>query len=80
MFGFWVFLMSDAVMFACLFAIFGTMRHSTAGGPTGLQEFKFHSAFWETALLLTSSFAYGMVSISMKHSQKQPLDRPCSCS
>jgi cytochrome o ubiquinol oxidase subunit 3 len=68
-FGFWVFLMSDAVMFACLFAIYGTMRHATAGGPTGGQEFKFHSAFWETALLLTSSFSFGMVSISMKHAR-----------
>jgi cytochrome o ubiquinol oxidase subunit 3 len=68
-FGFWVFLMSDAVMFACLFAIYGTMRHATAGGPTGAQEFKFHSAFWETALLLTSSFSFGMVSISIKHAR-----------
>jgi cytochrome o ubiquinol oxidase subunit 3 len=68
-FGFWVFLMSDAVMFACLFAIYGTMRHATAGGPTAAQEFKFHSAFWETALLLTSSCAYGMVSMSMKHTR-----------
>ncbi len=68
-FGFWVFLMSDAVMFACLFAVYATVRHATAGGPTAAQEFKFHSAFWETALLLTSSFAYGMVSISMKHTR-----------
>ena len=68
-FGFWVFLMSDAVVFACLFAIYGTMRHATAGGPSGADEFKFHSALWETALLLTSSFAYGMVSLSMKHAR-----------
>ncbi|WP_158803368.1 cytochrome o ubiquinol oxidase subunit III [Acidisoma sp. L85] len=70
-FGFWVFLMSDAVMFALLFAVYGTMRHATAGGPGPEQEFKFHSAFWETALLLTSSFAYGMVSLSMKHARGQ---------
>jgi cytochrome o ubiquinol oxidase subunit 3 len=66
-FGFWVFLMSDAVLFALLFAVYGTMRHATAGGPDAAQEFKFQSAFWETALLLTSSFAYGMVSLSMKY-------------
>ena len=68
-FGFWVFLMSDAVVFALLFAIYGTMRYGTAGGPSPAQEFKFHSAFWETALLLTSSFSYGMVSLSMKHAR-----------
>jgi cytochrome o ubiquinol oxidase subunit 3 len=66
-FGFWVFLMSDAVVFALLFAIYGTMRHATAGGPDAAQEFKFHSAFWETAMLLTSSFSYGMVSLLTKH-------------
>ena len=70
-FGFWVFLMSDAVMFALLFAIYGTMRYATAGGPVPEHEFKFHSAFWETALLLTSSFAYGMVSLAMKHSRRR---------
>ena len=66
-FGFWVFLMSDAVVFALLFAIYGTMRYATAGGPGAAQEFKFHSVLWETALLLTSSFSYGMVSLSIKH-------------
>jgi cytochrome o ubiquinol oxidase subunit 3 len=70
-FGFWVFLMSDAVMFALLFAIYGTMRYATAGGPVPEHEFKFHSAFWETALLLTSSFAYGMVSLAMKHTRRR---------
>ena len=68
-FGFWVFLMSDAVIFALLFAIYGTMLGATAGGPTGAHEFKFSSAIWETALLLTSSFSYGMVSLSMKHAR-----------
>ncbi|HEX3982115.1 MAG TPA: cytochrome c oxidase subunit 3 [Acidisoma sp.] len=66
-FGFWVFLMSDAVLFALLFAIYGTMEGKTAGGPNPTHDFKFHSAIWETAALLTSSFAYGMVSICLKH-------------
>lgn len=68
-FGFWVFLMSDAVLFALLFAVYGTMGGATAGGPSGAQEFRFSSALWETALLLTSSFAYGMVSLCMKHTE-----------
>jgi len=66
-FGFWVFLMSDAIIFALLFATYGSMLHATAGGPTGADEFKLGSAFWETALLLTSSFTYGTVSLSLKH-------------
>ena len=70
-FGFWAFLMSDAVIFALLFAIYGTMGMATAGGPVPQHEFKLHSAFWETALLLTSSFAYGMVSLSLKHAQRR---------
>lgn len=68
-FGFWAFLMSDAVLFALLFAIYGTMLHATAGAPTGHQEFKFSSAFWETMLLLTSSMTYGLVSLSLKYTR-----------
>ena len=70
-FGFWAFLMSDALIFALLFAIYATMIGRYAGGPTPGQEFKFHSAFWETALLLTSSFTYGGVSIALKHDAKR---------
>lgn len=70
-FGFWIFLMSDAVIFALLFAIYGTMEDATAGGPVPRHEFTFHSAFWETALLLTSSFAYGMVSLSLKDARRR---------
>jgi cytochrome o ubiquinol oxidase subunit 3 len=66
-FGFWVFLMSDAVLFALLFALYGTMEGRTAGGPSPTADFKFSSAIWETAALLTSSFSFGMVSIALKH-------------
>ena len=52
-FGFWIFLMSDAVLFALLFAIYGTMLGATAGAPGPAQEFKIGSAFIETLLLLT---------------------------
>ena len=70
-FGFWAFLMSDAVIFALLFVIYGTMENATAGGPVPQHEFTFHSAFCETALLLTSSFTYGMVSLSLKHARRR---------
>ncbi len=65
-FGFWIFLMSDAVLFALLFAIYGTMLGATVGAPGPSQEFKIGSAFIETLLLLTSSFTFGMASIALK--------------
>ncbi|MFZ2006453.1 MAG: cytochrome c oxidase subunit 3 [Stellaceae bacterium] len=66
-FGFWVFLMSDAVIFALLFATYGVMLPGTAGGPTPAGIYKIGSAFMETMVLLTSSFTFGMASIAMKH-------------
>jgi cytochrome o ubiquinol oxidase subunit 3 len=65
-FGFWIFLMSDAVLFALLFAIYGTMLGATAGAPGAAQEFRIGPAFIETLLLLTSSFTFGMASIALK--------------
>lgn len=69
-FGFWIFLMSDAVLFALLFAIYGTMLGATAGAPGPAQEFKIGSAFIETLLLLTSSFTFGMASIALKRDKR----------
>ena len=65
--GFWVFLMSDAVIFALLFATYGVQLGATAGGPTPASEFKIGSALAETLLLLSSSFTFGLGSIAMKH-------------
>ena len=72
-FGFWIFLMSDAVLFALLFAIYGTMLRATAGAPGAAQEFKIGSAFIETLLLLTSSFTFGMASVSLKFNKRAGL-------
>ncbi|WP_026440483.1 cytochrome c oxidase subunit 3 [Acidocella facilis] len=65
-FGFWVFLMSDAILFALLFVVYGTMLDATAGVPAPHTDFKFSSSFLETLALLSSSFAYGMVSLNLK--------------
>lgn len=67
LFGFWVFLMSDAVIFALLFATYGAMVNGTFGGPTPASEFKLGSILLETLTLLTSSFTFGMASIAMKY-------------
>ncbi len=66
-FGFWVFLMSDAVLFALLFATYGVMVPATVGGPTPGSEYRMLPAFLETLALLTSSYTFGMASVAMKH-------------
>ena len=66
-FGFWMFLMSDAVIFALLFAVYGTAVAATAGGPTPASVFKLGSAFAETLLLLTSSLTIGLAVLAMKY-------------
>jgi cytochrome o ubiquinol oxidase subunit 3 len=63
-FGFWIFLLSDIVMFSCFFAAFAVLSGQTAGGPTGSQLFNLRNVAIETAFLLLSSFACGMASIA----------------
>lgn len=70
-FGFWVFLMSDAIVFGLLFATYAAMSHSTAGGPGPESLFSIRSAFFETMALLGSSFTYGMASLSLKYSRRR---------
>ena len=72
-FGFWIFLMSDAVLFALLFAIYGTQLAATAGAPGPAAEFKLGSAFLETLVLLTSSFTFGMASLAVKYGRTRLL-------
>lgn len=67
MFGFWVFLMSDSILFSMVFASYVTSLNSTAGGPGPLQLYDIKSAFIETLLLLASSFTFGMASLALKY-------------
>ncbi|WP_267422594.1 cytochrome c oxidase subunit 3 [Methylobacterium sp. GC_Met_2] len=67
LYGFWIFLMSDAVLFALLFAVYGTQVTATAGAPGPEAEFKLRSAFIETLILLTSSLIFGLSAIAMKY-------------
>lgn len=63
-FGFWVYLMTDCVLFASLFATFAVLRNNTFGGPTGAQLFSMPYVLTETMLLLTSSFTSGLGSLA----------------
>jgi cytochrome o ubiquinol oxidase subunit 3 len=67
MFGFWLFLMSDAILFGMVFASYVTSVHATAGGPGPHELYKIQSVFIETILLLASSFTFGMASLALKY-------------
>jgi cytochrome o ubiquinol oxidase subunit III len=73
-FGFWVFLMSDAIMFGVLFGTYAVMVRATAGGPGPKDLYDIHSVLIQTVALLLSSFCYGMASLALKHrSGRRPL-------
>jgi len=63
-FGFWLFLLSDIVIFSTLFAGYAVLSDQTAGGPTGIQLFHRGRVLLETACLLTSSFTCGLCALS----------------
>jgi cytochrome o ubiquinol oxidase subunit 3 len=59
-FGFWIYLMTDCVLFASLFAVFTVLRSNTFGGPAGNELFSLPFVLLETLVLLTSSFTAGL--------------------
>lgn len=63
--GFWLYLMSDCLIFACLFAVYGVLGRSYAGGPTGAELFDLKLVAVNTAMLLLSSITYGFAMICM---------------
>jgi cytochrome o ubiquinol oxidase subunit III len=64
-YGFWIFLLSDIIMFSALFAAYAVLVHATAGGPTGAQLFNQVSVALETACLLVSSYTCGLMSLAV---------------
>jgi cytochrome o ubiquinol oxidase subunit III len=64
-YGFWIFLLSDIVMFSALFASYAVLVRATAGGPTGAQLFNQTSVAIETACLLASSYTCGLMSLAV---------------
>jgi cytochrome o ubiquinol oxidase subunit III len=64
-YGFWIFLLSDIVMFSALFAAYAVLMRATAGGPTGAELFNQASAAIETVCLLASSFTCGLMSLAV---------------
>ena len=63
-FGFWLYLMTDCILFACVFATYAVLVNHTAGGPSGKDIFELPYVLGETALLLVSSCTYGFAMIA----------------
>ena len=64
--GFWLYLMSDCLVFACLFATYGVLGRSYAGGPGGAELFDLPIVAANTGLLLISSITYGFAMLEMQ--------------
>jgi cytochrome o ubiquinol oxidase subunit 3 len=64
-YGFWVFVLSDIIMFAAFFAAYAVLRDGTADGPTARQIFDVNTVAIETGCLLLSSFVCGVATLAM---------------
>jgi cytochrome o ubiquinol oxidase subunit 3 len=72
-FGFWLYLMTDCIIFASLFAVFAVMSHQFAGGPSGKDLFEIPGVALETAALLLSSITYGFAMLGAHKGNKGAL-------
>jgi cytochrome o ubiquinol oxidase subunit 3 len=64
--GFWLYLMSDCLVFACLFAAYAVLGRNYAGGPSGAELFDLPLVAVNTSLLLLSSITYGFAMLEMQ--------------
>lgn len=69
-FGFWMYLMTDCVLFASLFATYAVLHNNTFGGPSGRELFSMPFVLTETLLLLTSSFTCGLALLAGRRGAK----------
>ncbi|RKD92385.1 cytochrome o ubiquinol oxidase subunit III [Mangrovibacterium diazotrophicum] len=72
-FGFWVYLMTDLILFSTFFATFAVIGKNYAGGPGAKELFELPFLFIETMLLLVSSVTFGFAMIAMKQGKKQQM-------
>ena len=68
-YGFWIFILSDIVMFSALFAAYAVLSRNTAGGPAGRELFNLRNVFIETMCLLFSSYTCGLGALSAERRQ-----------
>jgi len=70
LFGFWLYIMTDCVLFASLFATYAVLHRNTAGGAGGIDLFQLPTVLTETLLLLTSSFTAGLAMLAVHKRRK----------
>jgi cytochrome o ubiquinol oxidase subunit 3 len=70
-YGFWIFILSDIVMFSALFATYAVLSGNTAGGPSGRELFDLRNVFIQTMCLLLSSYTCGLGALSAERRQPQ---------
>ncbi|QDE29662.1 MULTISPECIES: cytochrome o ubiquinol oxidase subunit III [Shewanella] len=70
LFGFWIYLMTDCILFASVFATYAVLYMNTDGGVSGKDIFELDFVLIETAALLVSSITYGFAMICAKHQKK----------
>jgi cytochrome o ubiquinol oxidase subunit 3 len=70
-FGFWIYLMTDLIMFAVLFAVYAVLHENTFGGPGTRDLFDLKFVLTETLILLTSSFTCGLASLAVETKNKK---------
>jgi cytochrome o ubiquinol oxidase subunit 3 len=68
-YGFWIFLLSDIIMFSALFATYAVLSGQTAGGPTARELFDLHHVAIETLCLLFSSYSCGLGVLALERRQ-----------
>jgi len=68
--GFWLYLMSDCLVFACLFAAYGVLGRNYAAGPSGADLFDLPLVAVNTSLLLLSSITYGFAMLEMQRARQ----------
>ncbi|MFA5996888.1 MAG: cytochrome o ubiquinol oxidase subunit III [Candidatus Paceibacterota bacterium] len=73
LFGFWVYIMSDILLFGSLFAVYAVLHNNTFGGPSAKDLFSMPFVLIETLILLTSSFTYGLASVYARHHDRKDM-------
>jgi len=69
-FGFWIYLMTDCILFASIFATYAVLSNSFAGAPTGKELFELPYVLGETMLLLISSMTFGLSVLALHKGNK----------
>lgn len=67
LFGFWIYIMSDALLFGSIFATYAVLHNNIFGGPSASDLFSMPFVLTETLILLASSFTYGLASLYAHH-------------